>query len=667
MLLVVGITATFAIYTIRYASTSMERNLAITLSTDARDKSTTLKLWLDNIAQDAMRFTNRDMIRLYCAEALLFEQQKESGILPQWALQNQTGRDLGQLRVGFEQQLKDYVEDEKDIIYAGVWGAELSMLLRTSEEIEQLTPEQNLLLHQALNTGKAAISGVVSTADGLMQNMAFPIMPPAYTEMDQEKPVGVMLLYIPMEKPLAKILDPLNKDTPPYRLLQWTESDLSILQYVDLSTASLIPIGGWEAPAGQPLALAKRTLPNGDSVYSLGEPVAGYPFIVTHEEPTQKAEAVYANFRKLIITFVTASLSIAAFVLSVGWWVLVGRRERAVERSMRKLHNDLTSQKQILDGINATLEDAVVLTDTLGNIQYANMSFSNTVNHSIESMYGYKMGNIMHPDAAEVLQRYLDRVVRSEQTQTFEENLVIHGQSKYFHGVCTPYFGDHKNVSGVVSVYRDVTKMVEERQIEEKRIAQLINVLTTAIELVNPYLCGQSKAMGDLSVSLAKNLELSNEDQKTLQIAASLSQIGMLSLPSDLLNKKGQLSDEERDLMRTHVNKTFSLLSDFDFGLPVQSTIYQMYENMDGSGYPQQLQGENISFLSRILNIANVFCAILRPRVYRRANTLDDTLSILEKSKDHFDVKVLDALKEYTNTPEGRIFVKDLQRRIVSQ
>ncbi len=139
----------------------------------------------------------------------------------------------------------------------------------------------------------------------------------------------------------------------------------------------------------------------------------------------------------------------------------------------------------------------------------------------------------------------------------------------------------------------------------------------------------------------------------------------MLSLPTKLLNKKGALTDEERALMKTHVDKTCTILADFDFGLPVQQTINQMYENMDGSGYPNNLKGDEISFISRILSVSNVFCAILRPRIYRKAKTLRETLHLLDKDKHLFDPRVIAALHAYSATDEGKRFIKQLQLKTV--
>ncbi len=117
--------------------------------------------------------------------------------------------------------------------------------------------------------------------------------------------------------------------------------------------------------------------------------------------------------------------------------------------------------------------------------------------------------------------------------------------------------------------------------------------------------------------------------------------------------------------MNTHVDRTCAILADFDFGLPVQQTIRQMYENMDGSGYPEHLKGEEISFLSRILSVSNVFCAILRPRVYRKAKTLKETLMLLDKDKHMFDPKVIAALHAYYATEDGKKFIMQLQQKIV--
>ncbi len=666
MLTVAGSSVLFAAYTLRHAAESMENNLKITLSSDAASKAAEVQLWFQTLEADTKRFVSKDMLRLYCSEYMEHNQQLDSGQIPTWALQDGAGElDLESTKEAILQQLLAFMREEEDVVDAGIWDTNLRPLFLSSDHISTLTPLQDGVMRQALENAKPTFSIIYNSPNGLMINLAYPIFPPEYSDLDKGTPVGVTLLFVPLENILAKILQKDIDDSSPYRLMQWTDDSEELLQYADLNSGQLTFLANWLAPRNTLLPLEKRLLSNGGEVYSIGVPIQGYDMLITHEQPAHEAEEFYNNFKIIMYSMVGASIFLTFLVGGMGWWFLVHRSEQDITKNMRLLYEDVHTKQQILNGINATLVDGVVLTDSLGNIQYANASFAKMVQHDIETLYGYKMGNIMNPEAAERLQLQLDKVVRTENTHTFEDKITVHGNLLYLQAVCTPYFGAKNRVDGVVSVYRDVTQMLLEREKEQARVEQLIQVLTMAIELVNPYLCGHSQAIGDLANKLAINLKCSSEELKTLRISAALSQIGMLSLPQELLNKKGALTEEERVLMHTHVDKTCKILADFDFGLPIQATISQMYENMDGSGYPNHIQGDEIAFLPRILAVSNVFCAILRPRVYRKAKTLKETLMLLDKDKQQFDPKVIAALHAYSATEEGKAFIAQLQRKNV--
>ncbi len=664
MLTMTGSSVVFTAYTLQQAYDTMHHNLQITLNSDAKTRASAVKLWLDNMQLDTKRFVSKDMLRLYCAEYLIHKMDLKSGKLPSWATQGGAGDlDLKGTKDALQQQLITFMREEEDVVDAGIWDTRLQPLFLSSDHVASLTPMQDAVMRGTLESGKSNFSTIYNSPNGLMINLAYPIFPPEYTDLDLTKPVGVILLFIPLETVLAKLLENEVGTNAPFRLLQWTEDSEELLQYVNLNGGNLSYLAGWVAPKNTALPLAERTLANGTQIYSVGVPIEGYDLMVSHEKPSYIAEEFYNTFKVIMVSMVAAGVIITFLVVGLGWWFLVHRSERDITKNMRKLYEDVNTKQQILNSINATLIDAVVLTDSLGNIQYANKSFAQMVHHDIDSLYGYQMGNVLNPNAAEHLQAQLDKVVRTEKTHTFEQKIQIRDKVLYLQTVCTPYFGALDRVDGVVSVYRDVTQMLLEREKEQARVEQLIQVLTMAIELVNPYLCGHSLALGKLADKLAINLKCTTEELKTLRIAASLSQIGMLSLPTALLNKKGALTEEERALMNTHVDKTCAILADFDFGLPVQSTIHQMYENIDGSGYPEGLKDENIDFLPRILSVSNVFCAILRPRAYRKAKTLKETLMLLDKDKHLFDPKVIAALHAYTATEEGKEFIKQLQQK----
>ena len=150
--------------------------------------------------------------------------------------------------------------------------------------------------------------------------------------------------------------------------------------------------------------------------------------------------------------------------------------------------------------------------------------------------------------------------------------------------------------------------------------------------------------------------------ESTLRTAASLSQVGMIRLPHELLTKAGPLTPEERLLMEKHVDYAVEALRGIDFGLPVLQTIEQMHERMDGSGYPRKLQGEAICLQARILAVANTFCALMRPRSYRRRHDEPAALAILRERPFKYDQQVVDALAAFLQSAQGKEFVRILQQ-----
>lgn len=163
-------------------------------------------------------------------------------------------------------------------------------------------------------------------------------------------------------------------------------------------------------------------------------------------------------------------------------------------------------------------------------------------------------------------------------------------------------------------------------------------------------------AIGDL----VKTLGLSEEDESTVRTAASLSQIGKMQLPRELLTKPGAFTPEERQAMERHVEYARETLKNINFELPVVEAISQMNEFMDGSGYPEKLHGDEIGICGRILSVANTFCALIRPRSYRNAKSVDVALNILESESAKYDQHVVHALREYLKTPAGEKFVRSL-------
>jgi HD-GYP domain-containing protein (c-di-GMP phosphodiesterase class II) len=90
-----------------------------------------------------------------------------------------------------------------------------------------------------------------------------------------------------------------------------------------------------------------------------------------------------------------------------------------------------------------------------------------------------------------------------------------------------------------------------------------------------------------------------------------------------------------------------------DFSLPIYSTLYQMNERPDGSGYPQGLKEGEITPEATVLCVVNTFCAMIRPRSYREGLSVERALEIMKANPGQNDATVVAALEQMIWSPLG--------------
>ena len=137
-----------------------------------------------------------------------------------------------------------------------------------------------------------------------------------------------------------------------------------------------------------------------------------------------------------------------------------------------------------------------------------------------------------------------------------------------------------------------------------------------------------------------------------LRTAAALSQIGKLFIPRNLLHKTGQLTPEERAEIMRAPEYAYELLKDIDFGQPVAEAVHDMFEKLDGSGYPRGLSANSIAPAPRVLGVVNTFCAMVSPRSHREGLRYEDAMTRL-RDDPSVDSAVVEALDAVLRTPEG--------------
>ena len=159
-----------------------------------------------------------------------------------------------------------------------------------------------------------------------------------------------------------------------------------------------------------------------------------------------------------------------------------------------------------------------------------------------------------------------------------------------------------------------------------------------------------------MKVMLAKYEEFYGEGKFTSKsiiedvgMAAVLHDIGKVGIPDSVLNKPGRLTDEEYEIIKSHVIIGRNIL-ETSYGNKVNNNIltfakdivYHHHEKFDGTGYPEGLKGEQISIISRIMALIDVYDALANDRVYKKALPYDEVEKYMqEQSGKAFDPKIV--------------------------
>ena len=151
--------------------------------------------------------------------------------------------------------------------------------------------------------------------------------------------------------------------------------------------------------------------------------------------------------------------------------------------------------------------------------------------------------------------------------------------------------------------------------------------------------------VSEYSVAIARRLNFSEEKCENLRKMALLHDIGKIGIPDAILNKPAKLTDEEYEIMKSHVIRGGEILKDFTMIENVQVGALYHHEKYDGTGYCHGLKGEEIPLEARIIGIADAFDAMTANRVYRRQLDLDFVISELKRcSGTQFDPKLVEIM-----------------------
>ncbi len=161
-------------------------------------------------------------------------------------------------------------------------------------------------------------------------------------------------------------------------------------------------------------------------------------------------------------------------------------------------------------------------------------------------------------------------------------------------------------------------------------VESILFTLAQAVEERDKCTSDHCRRLSYFSVELGIRLGLSRNELLALHRGGYLHDIGKIGIPDNILNKEGELTEDEWRIMRSHVVRGEEICRPMKSLEPVLPIIRHHHERWDGTGYPDRLKGENIPFLARILQIADVFDALSSERSYKKALPLAEACRQLE-------------------------------------
>ncbi len=638
--------------TIAAKKSQLNEQIAERLQITAAGQAGVISTWLQGTRRLAEPLVESELLRLFTAEMELAGGDMSRMVAPPGDDAPGLGVPLVDQVPFIERILSDFAANA-DFLSAYVVGRKGESFVTSSGAPSFSTAQRNLAL-DSIARGQTVYGSARSIPAGLVMDLAIPVFP-MQVEPGRGQPVASLVLVAPLTAGLSEILavDPLASPGTRRILVQLSDGTLQRIEPGAADAVAPVAIDNFNLADGE-IPFARRSSLGGlGPVYSAGAMVSGPTWWVLEEIQVAAAERPLSAYTTAAV--VVAVLVVIAVAIAFGafWWRLASLHDRALAEQYRVLANRIQSQKQLLDSINGTIGEFIGLKAPDGTYRYVNPAFAKAVSRQAEAMVGLDDAAIFGQGTAKRLAVSDRRVLNSREAVTADEEIFLDGARRYLQISKAPFLDSTGEPSGIVSVTRDVTELVEQRRKKERAIQQMVTALVRAIELRDPYLAGHSRRVAEFAVAVGRQLDCSEEELATLELAANLSQIGKLAIRKELLTKPARLTAEEVAEMETHVSRAIEFLQGIDFELPVVETIAQMHERLDGEGYPKRLEGEAICLTGRILGACDVFCARLEPRSYRSGLAPEAVLDILAQNAARYDPRVIEALKQVVATVSG--------------
>jgi len=229
------------------------------------------------------------------------------------------------------------------------------------------------------------------------------------------------------------------------------------------------------------------------------------------------------------------------------------------------------------------------------------------------------------------------------------------GEKKFLSINANPLFDNNEKFNGMISVIEDITehkKTKEEIESQEyllrRSFIELAETTSRVLGVRDPYTQKHEQRVALFARNVGRKLGLDEDRTLGLYLGGILHDIGKIAIPETILTKPGELKEIEWSMIKSHPRVGCNqILQKTNFPWPIAEITLHHHERLDGSGYPDGLEGDDLSLEVRIIGACDVVEAMSSRRPYREARTRSRTIEVIGNGKgDKFDPEVAEILVE---------------------
>ena len=340
----------------------------------------------------------------------------------------------------------------------------------------------------------------------------------------------------------------------------------------------------------------------------------------------------------------------------------MGRLGPAIEHALheKKLRDEqkrANDQVRLLSSAVEQSTEGIAVTNLSGKLLF--------VNNALASMHGYDPHDLQHHENISIFYNPDQKNLIEDASRHARELGQFSGEIWHARSDQTNFPGqihisllrdETGNPIGLIHTLRDITdrkqaeeqikKLLKDLQQSNTELAQAYDATLEGwvrfLDLRDQETEGHTQRVTEMTILLAAEMGFTDNTLTHIRRGALLHDIGKMGISDNILRKPGPLTNEEWEIMRRHPVYAFQMLSPIEFLYPALDIPHFHHERWDGTGYPNQLHGEQTPLPARLFAIIDVWDALNSDRPYRKAWSPEKAIDYIKsQGSKHFDPQLV--------------------------